>query len=136
MRVFRVDRMEAARLTDQRFERPEGSALEEMVQNGRVFIGRPGESVVVRYSPRIAAWIGEREGKEPAADGSVTVEYPLGDPEWAVSHVLQYGPDAEVVGLAAVRTRVLETLRAILDSLDGQLASSNKKAPKGNQEEL
>jgi predicted DNA-binding transcriptional regulator YafY len=43
----------------------------------------------------------------------VTVEYPLGDPDWAVRHVLQYGPEAEVVGPETVRQRVAEVLRGL-----------------------
>lgn len=114
LKVFRVDRMEAAELTDQPFERPEGRAVEELIENGRVFIGRPDQQVAIRYSPRIAPWIAEREGRGPAPDGSVTVEYPLGDAEWAVGHVLQYGPEAEVVSPPVVRDLVRERLEEIL----------------------
>jgi hypothetical protein len=48
----------------------------------------------VKYSPKIARWIAEREGVELDADGSLTIEHPLADQEWGVRHVLQYGPDA------------------------------------------
>jgi predicted DNA-binding transcriptional regulator YafY len=67
----------------------------------------------VRYSPRIARWIAEREGKALAADGSLTVEHPLADPDWAVRHVLQYGPDAEVLEPAAVRQEIVRRLEAM-----------------------
>jgi len=110
IRIYRVDRIEAASELDDAFKRPNGFSYEEVVQNGRIFHGTPDQTLVVRYSARIAPWIAEREGKEPGPDGSVTVEYPLGDPDWAVRHVLQYGPDAEVVGPAAVRNRVREVL--------------------------
>lgn len=65
----------------------------------------------VRYSPRIARWIAEREGKALAADGSLEMEHPLPDWEWGMRHVLQYGRDAEVVEPAALRER----LKARLD---------------------
>ena len=57
----------------------------------------------MRYSPRIARWIAEREGKSLADDGSLTMEHPLADRDWAVRHVLQYGPDVTVLEPAEVR---------------------------------
>jgi predicted DNA-binding transcriptional regulator YafY len=53
--------------------------------------------MTVWYSHRIARWIAEREGCTLSDDGSLTLEHPLADEEWAVRHVLQYGPDAEVL---------------------------------------
>ena len=43
----------------------------------------------------------------------MTLEHPLADPHWALRHVLQYGPDAEVLEPAAVREAVVEGLRRI-----------------------
>lgn len=114
VRVFRVDRMESAVLMPETFERAKAPSVDAMLSGERVFLGEVEETLVVRYSDRIAAWIAEREGVEPGADGSVTVDYPLGDREWAVRHVLQYGPDAEVVAPDAVRRMVLERLEGML----------------------
>ena len=73
---------------------------------------RPSSSATlkVRYSPRIARWIAEREGKPLAEDGSLTLEHPLADTDWAVRHVLQYGPDATVLEPAEVREAVVQRL--------------------------
>ena len=60
----------------------------------------------VRYSPRIARWIAEREGVQPDADGSLTLDHPLLDVQWGVRHVLQYGPDAEVLEPNDVREEI------------------------------
>jgi len=114
LRVYRVDRVEAGRVLDVAFERPVEFTFEEVVRNGRVFAGQPEQTLVVRYSARIAPWIAEREGKEPDTDGTVTAEYPLGDGDWAVRHVLQYGPDAEVVSPAEVRDAVCRALKEVL----------------------
>jgi predicted DNA-binding transcriptional regulator YafY len=114
VRVYRLDRMHAAELLPETFDRAAAPSLEEPLSGERIFVGEPGETVTIRYSPAIAPWIVERESVEPAADGSVTVEYPLGDPEWAVRHVLQYGPDAEVVAPEEMRARVVERLRAMM----------------------
>lgn len=114
VRVFRVDRMESAVLMPDTFERASAPSVDAMLSGERVFMGEVEETLVVRYSARIAAWIGEREGVEPAADGSVTVDYPLGDREWAVRHVLQYGPEAEVLAPDTVRRMVVERLEEML----------------------
>jgi predicted DNA-binding transcriptional regulator YafY len=116
LRVYRVDRVEAAQVLDVPYQRPDGFTFEDVVKNGRVFAGQPEQTLVVRYSARIAPWIAEREGKEPDADGTVTVEYPLGDADWAVGHVLQYGPDAKVIGPAEVRDAVRGRLTRICSS--------------------
>jgi predicted DNA-binding transcriptional regulator YafY len=61
----------------------------------------------------VARWIAEREGKSVEADGSLTLEHPLADTDWAVRHVLQYGPDAEVLEPAAVRQAIVRRLSAL-----------------------
>lgn len=114
VRVYRVDRMESAVLMPETFERASAPSVDAMLSGERVFVGEVEETLVVRYSARIAAWIAEREGVEPGADGSVTVDYPLGDREWAVRHVLQYGPEAEVMAPEAVREMVVRRLEAML----------------------
>ena len=105
VRVFRFDRITDVRRTGDIFV-PTAFDLDAVVHDGRVFVGEVQENVRVRYSPRIARWITERKGATAAVDGSVTVEYPLADAEWAVRHVLQYGPDAEVESPTAVRSLV------------------------------
>ena len=59
----------------------------------------------------MARWIAEREGLAQEADGSLVVEYPLADEEWALRHVLQYGAEAEVLAPVEVRTRVRERVQ-------------------------
>ena len=62
----------------------------------------------------MARWVAEREGVPLDADGTVTLEHPLADPHWALRHVLQYGPDAEVLEPAAVREAIAQGLGEIL----------------------
>ncbi len=113
-RVYRVDRIEGVEVEEERFEPPPDLALEDFVREGRVFLGDPTAMMRVRYSARIAPWILERETGSVAEDGSVVVEHPLADPEWAVSHVLQYGPEAEVLEPESVRQAIRERLRAMV----------------------
>jgi len=114
VRIFRVDRVEDAKLLSAGFEVPPSFSLDSVVHDGRVFQGDGSPPLRVRYSPRVARWVGERERVKPDADGSVIVEYPLADVQWAVRHVLQYGPDAEVLAPASVRRAVRERLERIL----------------------
>ncbi len=111
LRFFRMDRITDADLTDESFTMPSEVTVGELVSDARLFQAEDAEPLVIRYSPQIARWIAEREGVPPAADGSVTVEHPLADADWAVRHVLQYGPDAEVVSPEIVRRAVRERLR-------------------------
>jgi predicted DNA-binding transcriptional regulator YafY len=72
-------------------------------ERGRAFASDTTQRMTVRYSPRIARWVAEREGATLAEDGSLTLEHPVADESWAIRHVLQYGPDAELVGPRGLR---------------------------------
>src|SRR5262249_55436137 len=97
IRFFRVDRIHSANFLAVTFDLPTG--VEDLLigGDGRAFGSSPSERLVVRYSPTISRWIAEREDGEKGADGSYTVSHPLADDAWAVRHVLQYGPEAEVL---------------------------------------
>lgn len=110
LRIFRLDRVEGAEVMPARFEVPATFSLDEVLREGRAFQSRPTETLRIRYSPRVARWIAERERVPLDGDGSVTIAHPLADPAWAVRHVLQYGPEAEVVEPADVREKVRQRL--------------------------
>ena len=110
IRIFRLDRVEQVESLDARFESPRGFSLDAVIADGRALQTSSAAALTVRYSPRIARWIAEREGKPLAEDGSLTLDHPLADTEWAVRHVLQYGPDATVLEPAEVREAVVQRL--------------------------
>jgi proteasome accessory factor C len=112
-RIFRLDRIEAAELTEATFDAPPKETYEHLITTERAFHSESPERMTVRYSPRIARWVAEREGATLAADGSLTLERPVADLHWAIGHVLQYGPDAEVLAPGHVRRAVAERLRAM-----------------------
>ncbi len=116
VRFFRLDRMEQVQLLEIGFEPVEQAEVETIVREGRAFQSEEAGKLVIRYSPRIARWIADREGKSLAPDGSLTLEHPLSDSDWAVRHVLQYGPDADVIEPASVREAVVARLREIVGS--------------------
>ena len=109
-RFFRLDRIEEVHVLADHFERDAG-AVERVMEEGRAFASDTVRHMTVRYSPRIARWVAEREGKVLAGDGSLTVEHPVADDAWAVRHVLQYGPEAEILEPAELRALLVERLR-------------------------
>jgi proteasome accessory factor C len=114
LRFFRLDRVTNVELTGEQFELPDGYSLEELVAREKMFRAPQAVVVSVRYSPAIARWIAEREQQPLAGDGSLTLEHQVADMQWLVRHVLQYGPDAEVLAPAKARSAVAEAVRGML----------------------
>ena len=115
IRIFRMDRISQVTRLAETFE-PATYDVEAVARDGRVFQGGDHEVMLVRYSSRIARWIAERERRVVHPDGSLVLEHPLADMEWAVRHVLQYGADAEALSPPSLRVRLLGTLDALLAS--------------------
>jgi proteasome accessory factor C len=114
IRIFRLDRVEQVEPLEERYDSPRGFSLDAIVTDGKAFQSAEAGTLRVRYSPRIARWIAEREGKQVAADGSLVMDHPLADLNWAVRHVLQYGPDAEVLEPEEVRAAILARLERLI----------------------
>lgn len=112
VRVFRMDRVVEVRALEKEYVVPETFAVASYLSEGRVFHHPEPRRMRVRYSAGIARWIAERENVELDADGSVTIDHPLADEDWGVRHVLQYGPEAEVLEPAAIRDLVRARLAA------------------------
>jgi proteasome accessory factor C len=111
LRVFRLDRVEGAEGLPDKYEIPVGFSVTETLQSGKGLRAElTATGMKVRYSPRIARWIAEREGLSLAEDGSLTVEHPLADAEWGIRHVLQYGADAEVLEPNRLREEIVRRL--------------------------
>src|SRR5690606_10940369 len=120
VRVFRADRVVEAVMLRETFVVPDGFDPRAYVSDGRVFRSAEGVEVAVRFCARIARWIEEQGPAEAMEDGSVVVRYRVADPEWLVRHVLQHGPDAEVLGPPEMRERVREAVRRLSSSPGGR----------------
>lgn len=116
LRIFRLDRILAVEVLDEPAVIPSDLDIEATLHDGRAIIGHSEETMRVRYSAKIARWIAEHGKVEEQPDGSVIVEHSLLDDEWAVRHVLQYGPEAKVLGPARMRTLIADRLEAVLAS--------------------
>jgi predicted DNA-binding transcriptional regulator YafY len=112
LRHYRVDRIEQLQMLDEQFE-PDRTVVERVMQAGRAFASDTTRTMTVWYSPRIARWVAEREGAALAPDGSLTLEHPVADESWAVRHVLQYGPEAELLAPPELRALVAQRLQAL-----------------------
>lgn len=110
VRFFRLDRVESLVLTDERFEPSAAPSDDGVASEGRMFSAEASEVMIVRYSPRIARWIAEREDGVYGADGSFVVRHPLADLNWGARHVLQYGTDAEALAPPELRVAIAEAL--------------------------
>jgi predicted DNA-binding transcriptional regulator YafY len=115
LRIFRLDRIDDATVTEERFEIPNDFSLDRVLRDGRAFSGEGAQPMRIRYSARIARWIAEREGAPLDADGSLTLAHPVADIEWAVRHALQYGPEAEILGPPHVRRAVRDRLAGMAE---------------------
>ena len=112
LRHYRLDRIETVKLLDESFE-PDTSVVKRVLESGRAFASDTTRRMTVRYSPHIARWVAEREDVALAADGSLMLEHPVADELWAVRHVLQYGPEAEVIAPEDMRAVMATQLRAM-----------------------
>jgi len=113
-----LDRIESAEILPVSYSLPKGFSLDEELCGTKVLSPTPVDEVMrVRYSPRIARWIAERERREQDVDGSVTLEHPMLDIDWAVRYVLQYGAEAEVVSPSRVREAICRQLERAVASL-------------------
>jgi len=115
VRVFRLDRILEASISGETFDAPTELELDGAVDGGRVFTADETVPVTVRYTPRIEAWIREKGPVRNADGGGVLVDFEVADPAWIVRHVLQYGPDAELVGPEDLRELVVNSLRCQVD---------------------
>ena len=114
VRFYRADRVHGAETQVRRFRRLTDDVPELRVEQSGPFTFPDGAELVVRYSPAVARWVAEREGGVVGLDGCYTAAYPLGDREWAVRFVLQYGGAAEVLEPRGIREKVAECLQGYI----------------------
>jgi|CXWL01.1.fsa_nt_gi proteasome accessory factor C len=116
LRLFRCDRIVDVTLIDREHEVPADFSPDQLMVDGKVFhAGEPSPVLTVRYSTGIARWIAERDGGLIESDGSALRSMPLADREWAIRHVLQYGPDAQIVSPVELRDELRDRIKRMID---------------------
>jgi proteasome accessory factor B len=100
---------------------PDDFDAREQVKAGPWGIGEPAGEAVVAFAPDVAWWairtVPNGRVERARADGWVEVTVPAGDLDAMASWVLSFGPDAEAVGPAELRTAVVERLGATVAAL-------------------
>ena len=117
LRIFRLDRVAGVTPTEEEYEVPSSFRVSDVVSAHKALGTSLPQRMKVRYSPRIARWIAEREEGEDDADGSLVVDHPVADTDWAVRHVLQYGSEAEVLEPPMIRDAVKKRLEHAMEVL-------------------
>jgi predicted DNA-binding transcriptional regulator YafY len=113
LRIFRMDRVLEATLTDVPATLP-AAGIDSLLADNGAYIAADDVEVSVRYSPRIARWIVERDDALSLdGDGSVLVRHRVADPRWLVRHVLQYGGEAVIEEPAEARQWVASAAAAL-----------------------
>ncbi|HYL53392.1 MAG TPA: WYL domain-containing protein [Acidimicrobiia bacterium] len=115
-RMFRVDRIRAVRPTGETFE-PGATGFE----TGDVFRPRTSDPRVTLHLAPEAAWVAEAypaEAVTERGDGSVEVVLAVSEPSWLEQLLLRLGPDARVVGPAALRDAGSQAAQRILRLYD------------------
>lgn len=110
-RNFRLDRILGIEPEgeSEAYDVPDDFDAGQLLQGARLFQEPAHEAigqVDIRYGARVAPWVREQWAGESAPDGSYRVTHAVGNPDWVVRHVLQYGPDAEVIGPPEMRELV------------------------------
>ncbi len=121
-RLFRLDRIISARLTDEPFEEREGVELKTDFEDidPRGYAAR---RAVVRFSPTVARWMEERPELdliERREDGSADYALYYTDPGWAARRIMQYLGEAVVVEPEELRQEVHRQAASLLQSYEGE----------------
>lgn len=121
-RLFRLDRILAARVTGERFEEREGIDLKTDYEDidPRGYAAR---RAVVRFSPEVARWMEERPELdliERRDDGSADYALYYTDPAWAAKRVMQYLGEAVVLEPVELRAEVRGQASALLDRYENR----------------
>ena len=111
LRIVRLDRITRVDRVQEEYNVPENFRVSDAVSAHKALSATGSGRMRVKYSPRIARWIAEREEGELAPDGSFIVDHPLVDPDWGIRHVLQYGAEAEVLEPASLRDAIRAKLK-------------------------
>jgi proteasome accessory factor C len=113
VRVFRVDRIINVRVTEQHYAVPDDFRAEDYVHDGQIFRSDETCDVVVNYRGRAASMMSERTGVERHPDGTVSWQYAVAEPDWAVRHVLSFGGEAVIEKPTDLRERLVAATERI-----------------------
>lgn len=120
LRSFSLDRMEPRLILETRTKEIPDQQLNDYYADAYgIFSGKADKTALIRFTPEAARWVADehwhpRQEGRVLKDGGYELRVPYGDPTELIMDILKYGPDAEVLAPAELRTavenRVAETL--------------------------
>ena len=124
-RVFALDSISETRISPQRFTMPAGFDLEAFAARSvsGIMHGDDALRVMVWFSPVVARAaaadrVVQERTIEESADGSVKIEYTVGDAAEFVRWAMKWGSEAEILGPPEVRTAAALLARNIAARYD------------------
>lgn len=136
IRVFKVDRIEAAQKTSRPFKVPDDFNLESFMGKAfGVYVGDDDITVKVRFRPAVARYVAEStwhpsQTLSTLRDGSVLAEFQLSETREIKAWVMSFGSQAEVLEPQELRQEVAEELRKAHEHYASQDPVSRSDFPK------
>lgn len=108
-RVFRVSRIQSARLSDRIFDQPAGFDPAAFLEESLRLSAQGERRVRLRFSPEVARWVRERYGQEHTrdeADGGLRLDLADVSDEYVLSTAASLGGRAEILAPAELADRL------------------------------
>jgi len=122
LRSFAVDRVREPRVISEIAEdRPEAELDAHLSSSYGIFSGPAKAWVTIRFSKHAARWVADehwhsKQQGTRLADGGFELRLPYSNPKELLMDVLRYGPDAEVIEPASLRSEARILLQLALSS--------------------
>jgi predicted DNA-binding transcriptional regulator YafY len=119
IRSFAVDAIERVEVLTENAREVAATKLERELGSGYgIFSGSKTRTAKLRFSPERARWVAQEQWHpeqhgEFDADGYYLLSLPYSQETELVMDILRYGDEVEVLGPAALRSRVGETIQAM-----------------------
>jgi proteasome accessory factor B len=132
---WKVDRVEAAEVTEVHFNRPEDFDLREHLRRSfGVYHGDGDIRVKVRFAPSVARYVQESHWHEsqklcPQKDGELVAEFRLSDTEEIKRWIMSFGAHAVALEPASLCQEIREELRSLETLYRQQVGESSKSRP-------
>lgn len=119
IRIFKLDRISDAEVSEIRFTVPKEFDAEQYLQSGLgIYASGEPQQVQLRFAPEAAQFLSESKWHtsqklEPQADGSVLASYNVSINPELIGWILSIGPDVKVMKPRALQKAVYEKAKAI-----------------------
>ncbi|MBD8525477.1 helix-turn-helix transcriptional regulator [Pseudomarimonas arenosa] len=120
LRSFAVDRMRQPRCEEvPAIDLAEDELNSHFASSYGIFSGAAKGWAMIRFSPHAARWVADehwhsKQQGQLLADGSYELRLPYSNPKELLMDVMRYGPDAEIVEPASLRSEAKITLQLAL----------------------